>query len=348
MATVPALPRSFEKAFHLSFEVDKELERICQSSFFRSSKRSCEFLRYVVRVALDGRVDSLKERSIGIDLLGRDTSYDPSSDAAVRVRANEVRKRLASYYNANPATIAFRIDLPVGCYVPSFPPADAVPPPHSADLVPASFPLGTVLDPSESQPARPCIAPLGKLVLMRPSVLALLFCVLLLRQQLDNRDNLQRFWDHFLSGRTTMQFSVDPDDSLDGSLYPLIWVVGHYGVEASIGTAPLIVESPAQVASVRVARHSPASWREDTGLHWQFSGQEPHTAMLTILPEDSGTLYLQSSDKDALRKLCEELTSPRQFPSSLWRSVSSEKHVQLRIHQDAAGHWHDEIWPQEP
>ena len=87
MATTPPIPKSFEDARLRSLEVEKELERICSAVHFRTSKRACEFLRYVVRVTLDGRVDSLKERSIGIDLLGRDTSYDPSSDAIVRVRA---------------------------------------------------------------------------------------------------------------------------------------------------------------------------------------------------------------------------------------------------------------------
>jgi len=329
-------------------EVEQELERICQSSFFRSSKRSCEFLRYVVRVALDGRIDSLKERSIGIDLLGRDISYDPSSDATVRVRANEVRKRLASYYNAGPAAGAFRIELPVGSYVPCFTPAPVLPVRHSADWPPTIFQLAAAHESSGTQPAGAGIVPLSRLVLMRPAALGLLICVLLLRQQLENRDNLQRFWDHFLSGRASVQLSADPADALDSSLYPLIWMAGHYGVETTSGIAPQMAESPTQVASVRVARSSPASWRADPGLHWQFSGQEPHTALLTLLPEESGTLYLQSSDKEALRRLCEELTSPRRFPGGLWRPASGEKPVQLRIHQDAAGHWHDEIWPQEP
>jgi hypothetical protein len=348
MAAIPALPRSFEEASRLSFEVEKELESICQSPFFRSSKRSCEFLRYVVRVALDGRIDSLKERSIGIDLLGRDTSYDPSSDATVRVRANEVRKRLASYYNAIPVSAAFRIDLPVGCYVPRFAPSDAASVPHPANWTPTPFHLASGPTLPDSQSVQPRTTPLGTLVLMRPSVLALLVCALLLRQQLESRDDLQRFWDHLLSGRTSVQLSVDPSDSLDTGLYPLVWMAGHYGVEAITGTTEPMAESPTQVASIRVAHRSPASWNADADLHWQFSGQEPHTAMLTILPEEPGTLYLQSSDKEALRRLCEELTLPRQFPNSLWRSVSNEKHTQLRIHQDASGHWRDEIWPQQP
>ena len=91
MAAAPPLPKSFEDAARHITAVEEELERVCNSAHFRTSRRSCEFLKYIVRVTLDGRVDSLKERSIGIDLFGRDTSYEPSSDATVRVRANEVR-----------------------------------------------------------------------------------------------------------------------------------------------------------------------------------------------------------------------------------------------------------------
>lgn len=50
---------------------------------------------------LHGNVDELKERLIGIALLGREACYDTGSDAGVRVRANDVRKRLAAYYAAS-------------------------------------------------------------------------------------------------------------------------------------------------------------------------------------------------------------------------------------------------------
>jgi len=73
-----------------------------------------------VQVALDGRIDSLKERSIGMDLLGRDISYDPSSDATVRVRANEVRKRLNTFYSTHSPRTGYRIELLPGSYGPRF------------------------------------------------------------------------------------------------------------------------------------------------------------------------------------------------------------------------------------
>ena len=78
-------------------QIREELERILCSHEFRSSKRSQEFLRYVIEHTLSGQGEMLKERTIGIEVFGRPTTYDPSDDATVRVKAGEVRKRLGLY-----------------------------------------------------------------------------------------------------------------------------------------------------------------------------------------------------------------------------------------------------------
>ena len=77
--------------------VEFELEAICGDQQFRSSHRNCAFLRYVVTETLEGRAADLKERTLGAALFGRPISYETGTDAVVRVRANEVRKRLSSY-----------------------------------------------------------------------------------------------------------------------------------------------------------------------------------------------------------------------------------------------------------
>jgi hypothetical protein len=48
------------------------------------------------------------------------TSYEPSDDATVRVKAGDVRKRLDLYYAEQGAQNTVRIDLPGGTYVPEF------------------------------------------------------------------------------------------------------------------------------------------------------------------------------------------------------------------------------------
>ena len=98
----------------------RELETIVNSVYFRSSKRYPGFLRYVVQEQLFGRGHELKERTIGIELYGREATYDTNEDPIVRVAAAEVRKRLANYY-AEPANARrLKIYLLSGSYVPSF------------------------------------------------------------------------------------------------------------------------------------------------------------------------------------------------------------------------------------
>jgi hypothetical protein len=110
-----------DRSTHISEDaVREELSRVLTSNEFRASKRSQDFLRYVVEHTLTGRTDALKERTIGIEVFGRPTSYDPSDDATVRVKAGEVRKRLSLYYANLGIHDLIRIELPGGTYVPEF------------------------------------------------------------------------------------------------------------------------------------------------------------------------------------------------------------------------------------
>ncbi len=97
--------------------VQRELKSILSSEQFRTSQRSCAFLRYVVQKALNGNFDSLKERIVGVELFGRDTSFDTDHDSVVRVAANDVRKRLREYYRERPPS-GVRISIPSGVYIP--------------------------------------------------------------------------------------------------------------------------------------------------------------------------------------------------------------------------------------
>src|SRR5579871_2952268 len=110
-----------DQVIHITEDrIREELSRVLASHEFRSSKRSQDFLRYVIDNTLSGHADLLKERTIGIDVFGRPTSYDPSEDATVRVKAGEVRKRLDRYYTLEGRAAAVRIELPPGAYVPEF------------------------------------------------------------------------------------------------------------------------------------------------------------------------------------------------------------------------------------
>jgi TolB-like protein/Tfp pilus assembly protein PilF len=100
--------------------IRKGLEEIVSSSAFAGSKRAREFLHLVVEHALNDRTDFLKERMIGVEMFGRPVDYDTANDAVVRVKATEVRRRLAQYYQEAGRASPLRIELPVGSYVPRF------------------------------------------------------------------------------------------------------------------------------------------------------------------------------------------------------------------------------------
>jgi hypothetical protein len=101
-------------------EIQRQLERLLANIHFSNSKRFPTFLRYIIREELDARGDQIKERTLGIEVFGRDAGYDTTSDPIVRVTAAEIRKRIAQYYQELGHENELRISLPPGSYVPHF------------------------------------------------------------------------------------------------------------------------------------------------------------------------------------------------------------------------------------
>jgi hypothetical protein len=97
-----------------------QLDLLVRDDAFRSSKRSVAFLKFVVEQTLNGSADQIKERTIGIEVFGRDPSYDTNLDHIVRTAASELRKRLASYYVDEKHRSELRMDLVPGSYIPRF------------------------------------------------------------------------------------------------------------------------------------------------------------------------------------------------------------------------------------
>jgi hypothetical protein len=98
-----------------------ELARIIDSPSFRGSRRCCRLLEYSVHQVLKGCAqEELKERTIGIEALQRLPDYDTGEDAIVRVTANEVRKRLAQFYQGSDIPGNPAISLPAGSYAVTF------------------------------------------------------------------------------------------------------------------------------------------------------------------------------------------------------------------------------------
>lgn len=100
--------------------VETELEMILAAPAFSQSSRCKKFLSHVVRHALSGKADQLKERIIGSNVFDRACDYDTGEDSIVRVTANEVRKRIGQFYQESRASHRIKIDLPRGSYIPEF------------------------------------------------------------------------------------------------------------------------------------------------------------------------------------------------------------------------------------
>src|SRR3974390_2691081 len=82
----------------LRTSVLQELDCILASRFFRNSHRSRQFLEYIVHRKLEGRIDDLKERTIGNAVFQRPLDYLTGEDPVVRVQAGEARRRLDQFY----------------------------------------------------------------------------------------------------------------------------------------------------------------------------------------------------------------------------------------------------------
>jgi hypothetical protein len=100
--------------------IQEQLERLLSNSHFKQSRRFPSFLRFVIDHTLLGQTDMLKERTLGIEIFGRDHDYDTSSDPIVRVTATEIRKRIAQYYQEPGHETELRLSLPSGSYIPQF------------------------------------------------------------------------------------------------------------------------------------------------------------------------------------------------------------------------------------
>lgn len=98
--------------------VRAELSKILSTEVFARSPRLSRFLQFTVEETLSGRADGLKEYLIGVEVFGRPASFDPRSDAIVRVQAVSLRSRLANYYEKQGAGDPVVIEYTKGSYVP--------------------------------------------------------------------------------------------------------------------------------------------------------------------------------------------------------------------------------------
>ncbi len=113
-ATIPSGECSRER-------VESTLAIILASDPFRTTPQCRDLLRHIVTQTLNSEHELLKERVLGTTVFGRKPDYDTASDPIVRVRAADVRKRLAQFYQSNAGLAGMaRIDIPTGGYHATF------------------------------------------------------------------------------------------------------------------------------------------------------------------------------------------------------------------------------------
>lgn len=334
----PPEPESFRDARRLHRFVEAEMETICNSTAFKTSRKCREFLRYVVQVTLSGRADSLKERSIGIDLMGCDLSYDPSTDARVRVRAKEVRQRLTAFYAMHTGSRECRISLPLGTYVPEFvldeKPAEAAAPSETATLAD-----------SLSKPDGLVVPNLSVLSMFCPAGIALFLFGFLLRSQVLRTSAYDEFWGELLNGKSTLTIDVNPTSPLLTESMPFVWLAGRFDLhpsivktqnEASAPSEDLVIHLGAETAPALVENHSTRFLMrlENGRLHARdrsTSQDAPFVSILTVIPGRPTQLWLNSVDEGAAQRMMQVMTTSELFPSKLHDMLPTNSMVQVAL-----------------
>jgi hypothetical protein len=325
-----------------STQIRDVLETVCTSSSFRSSSRSCEFLRHIVLHSLEGDTDALKERLIGMVLLGRDAAYDTSTDAGVRVRANDVRKRLNNYNKTPPPNAEIQIQLPAGSYVPLFLLSGAESGAESEE--PGVMPGVSAAD----------APPLSYRRLAVPTLAALFVCIICMRWQFAQEHSFSTFWSQVLRDDRALLYMqpLSPGGGQDvvdvrelRLAAPLLDLAGEFHHKFTlIGTlkqvapadAVLLAVGPALPAGIgksvlegssrfRMAATPNGRRIIDAGAKGPFIAGADQGSLLTIMngaPDgtEDGTrwlIWIDGTDDAAIQSLVERLCDQVAFPEDL-------------------------------
>lgn len=214
-------------------DIRRELRRIIESGTFRGSHRCRSFLEFVVGKVLDGDPESLKERSLAVEVFGRSASADLTEDSIVRVGAREVRKRLAQYYMGEGAENPLRVELPPGSYVP---------------LIHLAHPVKAAEIPGETEPsgdgaaaAQPAPAPRPLRRWLIAAALAALAGVAIWQWMSRTPAQFETFWAPAFQQSTPVILAM---------AHPLVYhpsTRAHLLSEKKLGPAPLPIQRPVDV-----------------------------------------------------------------------------------------------------
>ena len=98
--------------------MEKLFNKIFNSDGFIDQKHYQDLLRYLVVCSLNN--ESPKETSIAIEIFGKNTDYDPTTDSTVRVYVHNLRKKLQTYYLKQGKNDCIKFSIPKGHYKVEF------------------------------------------------------------------------------------------------------------------------------------------------------------------------------------------------------------------------------------
>jgi TolB-like protein len=109
-----------ESAIITDAAIGEQMNRILSSPGFKGSRVLSGFLEFVTQETLAGRQQELKEYNIGVQVLYKKMDFNPQIDSIVRIHAGRLRRALNEYYSTTGNQDSIRIDIPKGCYIPTF------------------------------------------------------------------------------------------------------------------------------------------------------------------------------------------------------------------------------------
>lgn len=326
-------PKTAEGSFapEVRRAVELELRAICNDAQFRSSQRNCAFLRYVITETLAGRAEEIKERTLGKEIFGRPISYDTGSDAVVRVRASEVRKRLIVYYENHESQAGWRVHLPLRTYVPVFVPEASAQKAVDVDAGPLTDTLASdaagaqdrvnaqTRSPEQSEPLLPVSW------MMIPTLVALFLCAVTFRWQVFSGTPYLDFWEALLEGHAGIVLVLDADPMDPRAVTtsdleivkPLLKTAELFHEKTEIASSDEAVGNN-DLLAVHVTHGVPGSKIGDA-------------AYITLIPGQNAQLWVGSRNKRALDLAIQSLSDAEMFPTALDAAVRQRTPMRLRL-----------------
>lgn len=260
----------------------RHLDDLIEGPAFKGSHRSQQFLRFVVERVLDGAVDQLKERTIGIELFHRLPAYDTGEDAIVRVTASDVRRRLLQHYGRYGDASQFHIRLQPGSYVPEIqrlslgaPPAPEIPPP-----LPIPESAEQELKVSPTLPPRPTRWHLPVLGLLIVAALIVLVAAVVGWKPVVATHSLFPWSAVFRAGHATQLITSDPNIEQLQELTDTDISVSDYANQHYVPNLDAL--SPTQRTFYQFYRHADNAASVDTPLAVSIGRLAPASAQILV------------------------------------------------------------------